>query len=119
MLIWATMAILVLFSGYIGILNYWATQVVLVSLAILLSYSLSSNIRFASVEQSFGYGLGFIITGLFLDLIITTTFNPALFMITAYWLTYVAILITPIVYVSLNEQTRININIGLHVQSRI
>lgn len=93
-LIWAIMLLIASAIAYaVGIGNTWAFILAFAAGAVSYIFAISASPENSS--QAFGYGLAWVILGVFLDLVITSRFQSNLFSMWTYWLGYVLVFFGP------------------------
>ncbi len=107
--IWIIMFAVVWFFVGISWYDNTASDIVILLIAALLTYSFSASLRSTSASQGFGVGFVWIVIGIVLDLIISGRFLPGIFKDWYYWVGYAVILLVP----ALSASTREGKNVGM------
>jgi len=98
-LIWIIMFVVVsLFVAY-KMAQGTVFTVIVTLVTLVAAYFCARNIAPKSAGQAIGYGLIFAIVGIILDFLISQRFAPGMFSSVFYWISYVLIVLVPLLAV--------------------
>ncbi|MFA6422642.1 MAG: hypothetical protein WCV92_04550 [Candidatus Buchananbacteria bacterium] len=104
-LIWLIMFALV--SATLGWYDQLWFRIVLAIIAGIISLILAGYIKPSSYARALTYGVVFVVIGVILDLLVTRRFNAAIFSDWVLWLSYVLVLVAPMLRVQKKSTTTI------------
>ena len=99
-LIFAIVSVFVAFKAYD---NTYA-KIAIVIIAGLLSFAVAGRIGALDVPKAAAYGLIWAATGLILDVLVTTKFNPTVFETKSIWVSYAFLILAPILRVRMKKR---------------
>jgi len=104
--IWAIMFVVVSVFIAFTIYEFIWMQAVTALISAGVAYTFAGKVKPGKLQIAIIYGASWVVTGLFLDLVITTFFNDRIFSSWSLWVGYLFILLSPFLWLKLSLRDR-------------
>lgn len=99
-LLWVLMFVIVSIFVAFKIYGSVVMEVITAIIGGLISLILAVKIKPNKASLALGYGLIWVVVSVILDLLVTTKFNPTIFASWTLWLSYILVLLAPLLKVN-------------------